>query len=102
MKASVSDATPLVRNDPGQLLTQELTWTFDANLPVVDQPMLLADGRFVFRVRGNATLGSVVENSTNFFDWMGVSTNSLPGGQTWCTNLITDKDLVRYFRARSP
>jgi hypothetical protein len=104
ISAVVKDNTPLVRNDPTNLLGQTVTWTANVNLPELrlDSPMWLTGGKFAFRISGNAPQGFVVQTSTNLLNWPSLSTNSLAGGQFWFTNSDTASFPRRFFRAKTP
>ena len=67
VSAVVQDNTPLVRNDPTNLLSQTVTWAVNVSLPQLrlDSPPWLAGGKFAFRIAGNAAQGVVVQSSTN-------------------------------------
>ena len=80
VSAVVQDNTPLVRNDPTNLLSQTVTWVSVQQLRL-DSPKWLAGGKFAFRIAGNAPQGVVVQSSTNLSNWGPVKTNSLVGGQ---------------------
>ena len=103
VSALVKDGTPLVRNDPTNLLSQTVTWTVNVSLPQLrlDSPLWLAGGKFAFRVSGYAPQGFSIRASTNLADWTSLSTNSLLGGRYWYTNNIGSLP-KRYFRAVTP
>jgi hypothetical protein len=100
----VKDNTPLVRNDPTNLLSQTLTWSLNVNLPQLrlDSPVSLAGGKFAFRVSGNAPQGFSIRGSTNLVSWVSLSTNSLVGGQYWYTNTGAASFNKRFFQAVTP
>jgi hypothetical protein len=104
VSALVKDNTSLVRNDPTNLLRQTVTWTLNINIPQLhlDSPMWLAGGKFAFRVSGNAPQGLSIWGSTNFANWVSLSTNSLVGGQYWYTNTGAANFRNRFFRAVTP
>jgi hypothetical protein len=98
--AVVHDATPLVRTDPGNLLSQTVTWQLNVALPelVLDSPLMLADGGFVFRVTGVAPGGFVIQTSQDTGAWQNLMTNFLSGGRCWVTN-SGPTNVSRMFRA---
>jgi hypothetical protein len=104
VSAMVKDNTPLVRNDPTNLLSQTLTWSLNVNLPQLrlDSPVSLAGGKFAFRVSGNAPQGFSIRGSTNLVSWVSLSTNSLVGGQYWYTNTGAASFNKRFFQAVTP
>jgi hypothetical protein len=97
VSAVVQDNTPLVRNDPTNLLSQTVTWV--ALQLRLDSPTWLAGGKFAFRIAGNAPQGVVVQSSTNLLNWVRVKTNSLVGGQLWYTNSSAGSSLRTFYRA---
>lgn len=101
VSALVKDPTPLVRNDPTNLLSQTLTWKLNVSIQQLrlDSPLWLAGGSFAFRVRGVAPQGFVVQSSSNLLTWVTVSTNSLVGGQYWHTNAGAGSVPWRCYRA---
>jgi hypothetical protein len=104
ISARVNDLTSLVRDDPANLLSQTVTWTVDVTLPQLrlDSPLRLTDGRFVFRVSGNAPQGFVIQSSTNLVDWAPLETNYLVAGQCWHTNSDTGPSPRMFYRATTP
>ncbi|PYJ01462.1 MAG: hypothetical protein DME25_18075, partial [Verrucomicrobia bacterium] len=100
----VHDNTPLVRNDPTNLLTQTLTWTVNVSLPQLrlDSPLWLTGGKFVFRVTGTAPQGLAILSSTNFSTWTSLATTSLVSGQCWFTNTAAAGSPKKFFRAQTP
>jgi hypothetical protein len=104
VRALVRDNTPLVRNDPTNLLTQAVTWAVNVNLPQLhlDSPLWLAGGKLAFRITGNAPLGFVLQSSTNLANWSSVTTNSLVSGQFWYTNPAAPSFPKKFFRAYTP
>ena len=98
----VRDNTPLVRNDPTNLLSQSVNWSVSVNLPQLqlDSPLWLAGGRFAFRIAGYAPQGVVVQSSTNLSAWIPLATNSLLAGQFWHTN--SSSSPRRFYRAVTP
>jgi hypothetical protein len=100
VSAVVQDNTPLVRNDPTNLLSQTVTWV---GLQLrLDSPAWLAGGKFAFRIAGNAPQGVVVQSSTNLLNWVRVKTNSLVGGQLWYTNSAAGSSPRTFYRATTP
>jgi len=100
VSAVVQDNTPLVRNDPTNLLSQTVTWV---GLQLrLDSPTWLAGGKFAFRIAGNAPQGVVIRSSTNLVDWVRVKTNSLVGGQFWHTNSAAGSSPRTFYRATTP
>jgi hypothetical protein len=100
----VRDDTPLVRNDPTNLLAQTVTWAVNVNLTQLrlDSPLWLTGGKFAFRIVGNAPQGVVVEGSTNLLDWVRLATNSLVVGQFWYTNSSAGTSPRSFYRAVTP
>jgi hypothetical protein len=101
VSAVVRDDTPLVRNDPTNLLSQTVTWSVNVNLVRLrlDSPLWLAGGKFAFRILGYAPKGVVVQSSTNLVNWAPVVTNSLAGGQLWYTNAAAGSSPRKFYRA---
>lgn len=104
ISATVRDNTPLVRNDPTNLLSQTIRWAVNVNLPELrlDSPVWLSGGKFAFRVAGNATQGIVIQSSTNLSGWAPLATNSLMDGQFWYTNSGAANFPQKFFRAITP
>jgi hypothetical protein len=88
ISALVKDQTPLVRSDPTELLTQSKGWSVINNMTSLrlDSATVLAGGRFILRVTGNAPAGFSLQTSTNLLNWKPILTNSLLGGTYWFTN----------------
>lgn len=104
VKAIVSDATTLVRNDPTGLLRQTNTWNLTISLndlTLVSARYLNAD-RFRFTVTGSAPAGFIIQASTNLFNWTALSTNTLTGGSYDFTNSNLTNMTRRYYRTVSP
>jgi hypothetical protein len=101
VSALVRDNTPLVRNDPTNLLAQTISWKLNVSLPELrlDSPRWLAGGKFAFRVSGTAAQPVVVQSSTNPSGWGAVWTNSLTNGSFWYTNPSASSSLRRFYRA---
>jgi hypothetical protein len=104
VSAVVKDNTPLVRNDPTNLLSQTLSWAVNVSLPQLrlDSPLWLTGGKFAFRIVGTAPQGVVVQSSTNLSNWAPVVTNSLVGGQLWYTNSAAGSSPRKFYRATTP
>jgi hypothetical protein len=104
VSAVVKDNTPLVRNDPTNLLSQTLSWTLNVSIPQLhlDSPRWLTGGKFAFRITGTAPQGVVVQSSTNLSSWGPVATNSLVSGQLWYTNSSASGSPRRFYRATTP
>src|ERR1035437_9599123 len=104
VSAVVKDNTPLVRNDPTNLLSQTVTWAVNVNIPQLrlDSPVRLPGGKFAFRVAGNAPQGFSIWGATNLSSWVSLSTNSLVAGQFWYTNSSVTSFPRRFFRAVTP
>ena len=104
VSAMVKDNTALVRNDPMNLLSQEVTWIVNVGLPQLrlDSPLWLTGARFAFRISGNAPQGVVVQSSTNLSNWGPVATTSLVGGQLWYTNTSASSSSRTFYRAVTP
>ncbi len=102
--AEVWDDTANVRNDPGGLLRQTVTWNVNVSQPYLqlDSAQWLAGGRFVFRVSGVAPQGFVVLGSTNLRSWVSLATNALVGGQCLYTNDAAGSLQFRGFRVVTP
>jgi IgA Peptidase M64 len=104
ISAVVKDNTPLVRNDPTNLLSQTISWSLNVSIPQLrlDSPRWLTGGKFVFRIAGYAPQGVVVQSATNLSNWGPVATNSLVGGQLWYTNPSASSFSRRFYRATTP
>jgi hypothetical protein len=104
VSAVVKDNTPLVRNDPTNLLSQTLSWTLNVSIPQLhlDSPRWLTGGKFAFRITGTTPKGVVVQSSTNLSSWGPVATNSLVSGQLWYTNSSASGSPRRFYRATTP
>ena len=100
VSAVVHDNTPLVRNDPTNLLSQTVTWV-GVQLRL-DSPKWPSAGKFAFRIAGNAPQGVVVQSSTNLLNWVRVKTNTLVGGQFWYTNSAAGSSPRTFYRATTP
>jgi hypothetical protein len=100
----VKDNTPLVRNDPTNLLSQTVTWALNVSIPQLrlDSPLWLTGGKFAFRIRGVAPQGFVIQSSTNLSTWIPLNTNSLVGGQFWFTNSAIGGLPRQFYRAVTP
>ena len=101
VSAVVRDNTPLVRNDPTNLLTQTVTWALNVNLAQLrlDSLLWLTGGRFIFRIVGNAPQGVIVQGSTNLLNWGSLATNSFVAGQLWYTNSSAGTSPRSFYRA---
>jgi hypothetical protein len=100
VRAVVQDSTPLVRNDPTNLLSQTVTWV---GLQLrLDSLAWLAGSKFAFRITGSAPQGVVVQSSTNLLNWVRVKTNALVGGQCWYTNSAAGSSPRTFYRATTP
>ena len=104
VSALVKDNTPLVRNDPTNLLSQTISWALNVSIPQLrlDSPRWLAGGKFAFRITGTAPQGVVVQSSTNLSNWVPVATNALVGGQLWYTNSSASSSPRQFYRATTP
>jgi hypothetical protein len=102
VSAVVVDPTPLVRNDPTNLLHQTNTWILNVPSLALDSPKWLAGGKFAFHVTGNAPQNFSILGSTNLSNWVVLSTNSLASGQFTYTNSDATNFPVRFFRAKTP
>lgn len=104
VSAMTKDNTPLVRDDPTNLLAQTVTWAVNVNRsqPRLDSPLWLTGAKFAFRIVGDAPQGVVVQYSTNLFNWVPVATNSLAGGQLWYTNTPPATSPRGFYRALTP
>jgi hypothetical protein len=104
VRAVVKDNTPLVRNDPTNLLSQTNFWSLNVNIPQLrlDSPRSLGGGKFTFRVAGTAPQGFSIWGATNLANWIPLSTNSLVAGQYWYTNSAVASFPKRFFRAVTP
>jgi hypothetical protein len=104
LKAIVSDATALVRNDPTGLLRQTNTWNLTVSLNdlALVSARYLNTNRFRFTVTGSAPAGFVIQASTNLLTWTSLSTNSLSGGKYDFTNSNLTNLTHRYYRTVSP
>ena len=93
----VKDSTSLVRDDPGGLLVQTVTWT---ELRLIS-PTALAGGDFAFRVTGNAGRAVAIQASPDLVNWSSLATNVFGLGNDWFTN-STAGNPRRYYRAVTP
>lgn len=104
VSALVWDNTPLVRNDPKNLLRQTNVWSVITTLPTLrlDSVKWTTNKNFSFRVTGSSPDGVVVQGSTNLVNWLPLQTN-LFGGQTnfFYTNFGTSLPW-RFYRAVTP
>lgn len=102
VQARIKDETPFVRTDPTNLLMQAVTWTVNVNIPELrlDSVRRLGSQGFSFRITGHAPQGFAVEASSNFSDWLSLTTNFLVNGQFTSTNFKATP--WRFFRARTP
>jgi hypothetical protein len=85
-------------------LSQTISWALNVSLPQLrlDSPRWLTGGKFAFRIAGYAPQGVVVQSSTNLSNWGPVATNSLVGGQLWCTNSSAGSSPRTFYRATTP
>jgi len=99
--ARVADDTPLVRTDPGNALSQTLTWTVTVTLPQLQltAPRWLASGAFTFRVAGFAPQGFALLASTNLLHWQTLVTNTLVNGYYDYTNANAADQPAQFFHA---
>ncbi len=77
------DATPLVRTDPGNVLSNAVSWNVNIALTRLQlvTPRWLTNGQFTFAITGAAPYGYVVQATTNFLQWTPIATNPpLNGG----------------------
>jgi hypothetical protein len=104
LSALIRNQTALVRTDPANRLTQSVTWRLSVSLSSLrlDSPLLIPDGRFVFRVTGVAPDGFVIQGSPDAFAWQNLSTNFLSSGQFWFTNSAPQDPSKQFFRALTP
>lgn len=100
----VIDATPLVRTDPTNWLSQTQTWTVAVNLPQLQlsAPHWLGAGKFSVHVAGVAPQGFAIQASTNLMNWAAIATNILVNGQYDYTNAQGTSHPFRFFRAVTP
>jgi hypothetical protein len=101
LQAQARDLTPLVRNDPSNLLSATVSWTVNISLRqlLLDSPHWLPNGQFYFRLSGSAPHGFVVQASTNLTSWSPLSTNNLVGGRFYFTNNGLANPRQRFYRA---
>jgi hypothetical protein len=95
--ARVRDNTPFVRNDPGSLLLQTVTWT---ELRLIS-PIATAGGSFAFRITGNLGRPVAIQASTDLINWSSLATNAYSPGNDWFTNSVAG-NARRYYRAVTP
>jgi hypothetical protein len=99
--AEVRDATELVRTDPSNVLSNSVTWQLNVSLSqlqLVDAKWG-SDGSLAFGVTGLAPDGFVIQASTDFSNWVPVSTNDLVNGLFSYTNSGADAFPGRFYRA---
>ncbi|MDB6108789.1 MAG: IgA Peptidase [Pedosphaera sp.] len=101
LQAQVRDLTPLVRNDPSNLLSATVSWSVNISLRqvTIDSAHWLSGGQFYFRLSGGAPHGFVVQASTNLTSWTSLSTNNLVNGQFYFTNSGLANLSRRFYRA---
>lgn len=101
VRAEVRDLTPLVRNDPANLLSSSVVWTLNSSLTQLKliSPEWLDAGAFTFCVTGAAPRGFIIQSSTNLRDWISLSTNTLVGGKYNYTNFDTAGTPCQFYRA---
>lgn len=105
VRAVVRDPTDFVRTDPTNLLAQTNVWTVNVNILelLLSDTRWLSSNRFAFRLTGNAPQGFAVMGSTNYSNWLTLTTNSLKNGQFVYTNSTGSTNYRwRAFRARTP
>lgn len=100
----VADTTPYVRTDSSNLLTQTLTWNVSVAVSslTLNAPRWLSSGAFAFRVSGVAPQGFAIQVSTNFTNWIALSTNDLVNGHLDYTNYNGSSLPLQIFRAVTP
>ena len=103
VSARVRDETPLVRSDPDGRLTQTVVWNVSVGSGQLnlDSPVRLPDGKFSFRVTGNAPQGFVIQSSADLLNWSSLTTNSLVAGEFIYTNTSASGFSNQFFRART-
>jgi hypothetical protein len=99
VSVTVRDATPFVRTDPDDALSQTIEWILEVQpWPLLlNSPELGAGSEFIFRISGNAPGGFFIESSTDPRIWSRISTNPPLSGQAWITNYVTSSQ--QFFRA---
>jgi hypothetical protein len=104
VSARVTDPTARVRTDPGNLLSQQLTWTVMVTQSQLEltAPRWLGATGFTFRVTGVAPQGFAILASTNLINWQSVATNPLIGGIYDYTNTSATNRPQQFFRAVTP
>jgi hypothetical protein len=104
VRAVVEDRTPLVRNDPGRLLTATNTWSVTVSLTELRlvAPLHLDGGRFRLTVTGTAPQGFVIQASTHLNNWVRLSTNQLSDGRFDWTNTGLSLVPFQFYRTVSP
>ena len=103
IQAVVKDGTPLVRNDPTNLLSQTITWS--VNVPALSllSPRWLGSNCFRLTITGNAPNGFSLHASTNLSNWFPLLTNypaTNPFTLNYTNTGATNK--WRFYRARTP
>ncbi len=101
VSVSVKDLTSLVRNDPSNLLSQTLSWSFklSGSRLAIDSTMSVAGGKFAFHISGSATNAVIVQSSSNLSSWTPLRTNSFPVGGFWYTNTVGAGGAALFYRA---
>ena len=104
VRAVVNDPTPLVRNDPANLLRATNTWSAAVSINELSltNALFFPDGRFSLTVTGLAPRGFVIQMSTNLVNWVSLSTNNLSGGRFDYTNSGLGNVPCRFYRAYGP
>jgi hypothetical protein len=95
------DATSLVRNDPGSLLSNSVTWSLNIGLRQLSLTSVraAAGSAFAFTVTGSAPNGFVLQTSSNLSSWVSFSTNALTAGRYDYTNHDPATFSRRFYRA---
>ncbi|MBI3852426.1 MAG: hypothetical protein HY298_19390 [Verrucomicrobia bacterium] len=104
IRAVVNDPTPLVRNDPVNLLRGTNNWyvSVSINQLGLSEALFLPEGRFRLTVTGTAPQGFVIQASTNLANWVSLLTTNLSAGRFDYTNSSVANVPYRFYRAYSP
>jgi hypothetical protein len=101
LQVQVRDSTPLVRNDPQNVLSNSVAWMLNVSISQLQltSARWLGGGKFTFAVVGVAPNGFVIQASSDLKMWVPVATNFLAGGSFQFTNSAAGTFPALYYRA---